>query len=111
MKWKLIGLVAICFLFLVVPLASASGPIQQGTTLILQYADGTSVTLPAGNYTTINLAGNVWYVDGLVYPAGSTPTPAPGDLTIEDVAGIAIIGIVLAIALPVAFLAMKRRED
>jgi hypothetical protein len=40
-----------------------------------------------------------------------SPTPDPDALTIDDAVGLAVVGLVFAIALPTVFLVMKRKKD
>ena len=57
--------------------ASAAGLIVLDHAVYLSYTNGSSVVLPAGTYFTIERVDDVWYVNGVVYPAVPTPTPVP----------------------------------
>jgi hypothetical protein len=67
--------------------ATAHGEVSFHQNQPLTYDNGTSVTLPAGTYSTVEKISNVWYVNGAVFPS---PTPSP---TATPKAGLSITSI------------------
>jgi hypothetical protein len=72
----LISLLALAFM-----VGCASASIDIASDMPLHYNNGSYLILPAGTYYEIDKTYNIWYVNGLIYPAqlvdNPTPTPVP----------------------------------
>jgi hypothetical protein len=55
------------FLLLLSSVAVVYASVSSSVTLKLYYDDGTYITLPAGTYSSLYRANNVWYVNGRIY--------------------------------------------